>query len=79
MNREEVDHGCSPEEESEEIEIEKEGQESCAEKEEGHASPESEAQIGSKEKEDRAEKETDQVQETGTEKTVAPEAGTADG
>ena len=48
MNREEeVDHGCS--QEGKEIEIEKEGQESCTEKEESSAALQSEAQVRGKE------------------------------
>lgn len=54
MNREEVDHGCS-QEESEEIEIQEEGQEGCAE-EESSAALQSEAQVCGKE-ESAAEKE----------------------
>ena len=55
MNREEVDHGCSPEEESEEVEIQKEGQEGRAEKEESSATLQSEEEGGAEKEENRAE------------------------
>src|SRR3954451_5482717 len=51
MNREEVDHGCSPEE-SEKVEIEKEGQESCGEKEDGPEALLVEEKVHRKEKEE---------------------------
>jgi hypothetical protein len=57
MNREEVDHGCSPEE-SEKVEVEKEGQESCREKEDGRKALRVEEEVHRKEKEENGAKES---------------------
>ena len=64
MNREEVDHGCS-QEESEEIEIEKEGQEGRAEEKESSAPLRPEAQVRSKEESGAEEK--SRAEKSGTE------------
>src|SRR5947209_18752962 len=64
MNREEVDHGCSPEE-SEKIQIEKEGEESCGEKEDGREA------LRVQEKAHRKEKEESRAKEGGREEEIS--------
>src|SRR5437762_5279111 len=71
MNREEVDHGCSPEE-SEKVEIEKEGQESCGEKEDG---PEA---LLVEEKVHRKEKEEGRTQKSSREEKISAEEVSAE-
>jgi hypothetical protein len=74
VNREEVDHGCSPEE-SEEVEIEKEGQEGRTEEKESRAALQSEAQVRCKEKIRTEEEESGREKEICTEEARAGKAG----
>jgi|SRR4051794_10611206 hypothetical protein len=71
MNREEVDHGCSPEE-SKKVEIEKEGQESYGEKEDRPEALHVEEKVRRKEKEGRAE-ESGRQEEVSAEEVRAEE------
>jgi hypothetical protein len=82
MNREEIDHGCSPEEESEEVEIQKEGKEGRAEKEKSRATLQSEEEGGSEKEESRAEEGCGQkeirTQESRAQESSAEEARRAE-
>ncbi|MEJ0075435.1 MAG: hypothetical protein WDO17_08285 [Alphaproteobacteria bacterium] len=70
MNREEVDHGSQGK--SQEVEIEKEGQEGCGEEEDGRETLRAEEKIRSKEKEGCTE------ESSGKKEIRAEEAGTAE-
>ena len=73
MNREEIDHGCSPEEESKEVEIQKEGKEGRAEKEKSRATLQSEEEEGGSEKEESRAEEGCGQKEIRTEESGAQE------